>query len=133
EADVGRELSAKQEDEERHVLMSETFVGRAEFQGRPFAIVTSNGNDVYVPCEDEEFTDLCAGDFVLVDPKTTRVLGADGAVPPTGDIVMVESVPDEAHVVVKHHDQLVKARLAQRVRDRGQAPPTGCKVVFNPT
>jgi len=132
DADMGRALKAKMEEEEDSILMSETFIAHAEFQGRPFAVVTSGGSDVYVPCKKQKLEDLVAGDRVLVDSKTQRVVGADGAVPPTGDVVAVESVQDTAHVVVKHHDQLVKARLAQRLRAAGVELAPGQKVVFNP-
>ncbi|HEV3255656.1 MAG TPA: ATP-binding protein [Gemmataceae bacterium] len=132
EADEGRAIKAKAEEEEGHPLSVETFVARSECLGRTFAVVTSAGSDLYVPCKPQEIEELVAGDAVLVDPKSARIVGRDGALPPTGDVVTVENVPDPRHVVVRHHDQLVKARLAQRFVDAGTVPVVGARVVYNP-
>ncbi|HVS34805.1 MAG TPA: ATP-binding protein, partial [Gemmataceae bacterium] len=133
EADEGRRLKAKAEEDAAVPLSSETFLGTTEHNGRVLAAVTSGASDLYLPCKADDVKDLECGDAVLIDPRNARIVGRDGSLPRTGDVVSVEIVPDDipGQVVVRHHDQSVTARVAARLQggDKGLAP--GTRVVYD--
>ena len=133
EADEGRRLKAKAEEDAAVPLSSETFLARTEHNGRVLAAVTNGASDLYLPCKPDEIKDLACGDSVLIDPRNARIVGRDGSLPRTGDVVSVEIVPADipGQVVVRHHDQSVTARVAARLQgaDKGLAP--GTRVVYD--
>jgi hypothetical protein len=134
EADEGRQLKAKAAEEERQPLFPEIFVGRVEHNGQPLALVTNGAGEVCLPAEPDQLDALDCGDPVLVDQKRGRIAGPDGAVPQTGDVVTVESVPpdDPEQVVVQHRGQSVVARLPRRLLEAAGPPRVGSRMTFDP-
>lgn len=132
EADEGRQLKAKAEEDDRRPLSVETFVGRVELDGKPYAAVTNGPTDVYLPCRTEDIDGLLKGDSVLVDHKTARIAGRDGALPRTGDVVTVERAGPAGTLVVRHHEQPVTARVAERIHAANSQPAAGAQVLYDP-
>lgn len=134
EADEGRQLKLKQEEEERTPLSPETFIGSIDEGLLPMAAITNGPTDIYLPCKPDEIEGLECGDSVLVDPRKGRIVGRNGQIPFVGDIASVESLPTELEdrVLLKHHERTTVARLPARlVGDKFRLKP-GTRVIFDP-
>lgn len=134
EADEGRELKAKAEADadDRPPLGMETFLAKLDVNGQSYAAVTCGPTDMCLPCRPEEIEGLSCGDAVLVDQKKARIIGRDGALPRTGEVVTVERPGPDGTLVVRHHEQSVTARQAERVRMSGAEPVAGTQVLYDP-
>ncbi len=120
--------------QEQSTLTSERFVGAfAREEEARYAIVTRGPGTVYLPATEADILGLGSGDQILVDLKSERIVGRDGAAPLSGEVVRVESRPsgDPGHVIVKRHDQLELARLHHSLaNDAGKCQP-GTEVVYD--
>jgi ATP-dependent 26S proteasome regulatory subunit len=137
EADTGRELKEKAEKEKNNCLVSERFLGTFSFPPtgpRLYAMVTRGATDVSIPVSEEQIQNLRFGDPILVDIKEDRIAGCDGHFPLSGEVVPVESVPDDkpGQVIVRHHDQLLLARLHHDLMESPELCQPGAQVVFDP-
>jgi ATP-dependent 26S proteasome regulatory subunit len=132
EADEGRRAKAQAEEDDRRPLSVETFVGRVELDGKPYAAVSNGPADAYLPCRDADIAGLSCGDCVLVDQKTARIVGRDGSLPRTGDVVTVDRAGPPGTVVVRHHEQPVAARLAHRLHAANLHALQGAQVLYDP-
>lgn len=133
EADKGR-AKKKDDEEDDTPLMPVRFVKHVKVEGKAYAVVTGPQGTTYLPCADKEVDGLEFGDSVLVNPKKGRVVGRDGAVPPAGEVVSVDSLTgeDASQVVVKIHEQEVLAHVPFKLR---QETPIeiGQKVLYDAT
>ena len=131
QADQGREKSNEGEDEHTP-LLPVRFIKQVSVTGKPYAVVTSSQGPNYLPCSEKEVEGLEFGDSVLVDPKKGRVVGRDGAVPPAGEVVPVDSLTagDDSQVVVKIHEQEVLARVPSKLRQETRIE-IGQKVLYD--
>ncbi len=131
EADEGRAKQAE-EDDEHTPLLPVRFIAHVSVAGKTYAIVTGPQGTTYLPCSDKEIKGLEFGDSVLVNSKKGRVVGRDGAVPPAGEVVPVDSLSadDAGQVVVKLHDQEMMARVPLRLRKQSPIQP-GQRVIFD--
>jgi ATP-dependent 26S proteasome regulatory subunit len=114
EADLGRSMDALLNNQSRRSLASERFLGPYhEPPLEPFAIVTNGPHIIYLPCTVEQLHELRAGDAVLIDTESRRIVGRDGATPIGGEIVTIESRPPEhpRHAVIHQRDQFELVRL----------------------
>lgn len=134
DADEGRKLKAEAEEAAGNPIARETLIGRFYHEGRLYAYITLGHGETGVPCQEEQLKDLVRGDPVLVDTKTLRLVGRDGAFPHPGEVVAVESLPAKlpGHVVVRHHEQKVLARLSDHCADGEERVRPGSNVVFDP-
>ena len=132
DADEGRKLKAQAEEEDLAPLSVETFVGCVQLDGKSYAAVTNGPADVYLPCGNEEVEGLLCGDSVLVDHKSARIAGRDGALPLTGDVVTVERAGPPGSLVVRHHEQPVTARMAERLCEEQTPIVRGTQVLYDP-
>ena len=123
EADEGRELKAKKEEEDRNPLSPERFIGRFDEGLQPMAIVTTGQTDCYLPCRADEIEGLECGDSILLDVRNACVVGRNGHSQATGDIAIIDSLPNQQSksVIVKHEDRKRIARLPQRLIDRKES------------
>ncbi len=131
EADEGRVKKAE-EDEEHTPLLPVRFIAHVKVGGKAYAVVTGPQGTTYLPCSDQEIKGLEFGDSVLVDSKKGRVVGRDGAVPPAGEVVPVDSLSadDAGQVVVKVQEQEVMARVPLKLRRESPIQP-GQRVIFD--
>jgi ATP-dependent 26S proteasome regulatory subunit len=132
EADEGRKLQAKAKEDERQLLALEAYLGSVALGERQFAAVTSGSGEVFLPCRPDEIAGLERGDMVLVDHKNTRIVGRDGQMPRPGEVVTVDSMHTPGLVVVRHHEQLIVARLPQRLMHLHGSLTPGTRVVYDP-
>ncbi len=130
QADQGR--GQKKEEEDNTPLMPVRFISQEEVGGRPYAVVVGAQGPSYLPCSENDVADLAYGDSVLINPKLGRVVGRDGAVPPAGEVVPVESLSDlgDGQVVVKIHEQEVMARVPRKLREQTPIQP-GQRVLYD--
>ncbi len=132
-ADEAQALRAKVNESEGNPLALEIFLAVEVRDGRTYAVVTRVGDDLRLPAQAEEVEGLEFGDPVLVDTKSGRLAGRDGELPCPGDVTsVVERVKGERNIVlVKHHEQVVQARVPESLcRD---APlPIGARVIYDP-
>jgi SpoVK/Ycf46/Vps4 family AAA+-type ATPase len=120
--------------QEQATLVSERYMGKIEHaEGHLYAMVTRGPANVYLPIAPADVEGLNIGDQVLVNPKSDRIVGRDGAAPTSGDVVRVESRPsdDPQHVYVKHHDQLELARLHHELANDPTKCQPGTEVVYD--
>jgi Cdc6-like AAA superfamily ATPase len=131
EADAGRKAAA---DKDNGPLSPELYIGHWQFAGQTFAYVTNGLGEIYLPCTGDDIKDMERGDSVLVDGKQGKLVGRNGAFVHPGDLVSVESIPERVpdHVVVKHQDRSVLARLSQKLIDAETPLTPGTRVVYDP-
>ncbi len=135
DGDTGRKLKEKYESQGESTLTCERFLGNLHtVAGHTYATVTRGGTDVYVPAAPDDVEGLRHGDAVVVDTKTERIIGADGHCPVAGDVVPVESNPADkpGHVIIKHHDRRILARLHQDLIDQPDRCLPGKHVLYDP-
>jgi ATP-dependent 26S proteasome regulatory subunit len=134
EADVGRKLAKELKTQQMSPLVSERFVGTVE-KPRFCAVVTRGQGTIYLPADSEQIRGLKRGDSVLIDLKADRIVARDGQLPPTGDVVTVDSLPPDKpdQIVVKHHDQAQLAWLHHDLLDRLDECRPGTRVLYEPS
>ena len=134
EADFGRKKMQEEEDEERAPLVRATFMQTCQVGRRCYAALATSAGETYLPCKEEQLADLRIGDPVLIDTKTSRVVGSDGQVQPGGEVVTVEAfnADDPGRVLIKHHEQSVLARISHTVSDEHPALEPGQRMLFDP-
>jgi ATP-dependent 26S proteasome regulatory subunit len=115
-------------------LQPEVFVRKVEARGAPAALVLSQAGPVVCPAErDLELDGLRAGDSVLVDRGTGRVVARDGAVVPTGEIARLDEAPADRGglAVVALRDQRSTAHVSDAAWESGRLE-AGAEVVYDP-
>jgi hypothetical protein len=132
EADQGRIQKKAQEEEDHSPLTPMRYIKQAQVGGKPYAVVTGAQGSSYLPCSDEEVKGLEYGDSVLINNKKGRVVGRDGAVPPAGEVVPVDSIcgEDAGQVVIKIHEQEMMARVPWKLQQESPIQP-GQKVLYD--
>ena len=132
EAEVGRKLREKLAAQEGHTLVPERFIGTVD-KPRLYAQVTRGANVVWLPAAPEEVADLRPGDPVLIDSQTDRIVGRDGQLPITGDVVEVESLPanQPGRVYVKREGHSQLARLHHSLIADPDACRPGTRMVYD--
>lgn len=134
EADLGRSMDHMLNNQPRRSLASERFLGPYhDPPHEPFAIVTNGPHVIYLPCSVEQLQELRAGDAVLIDTESRRIVARDGAAPIAGEIVTIESRPPEhpRHAVVQQRDQLELVRLHADLIDRNVGCQPGDRVLYD--
>ena len=134
EADFGREKMKEEAEENRAPLLRATFMGRCQVAGKLYAALATPGGDTYLPCKEAMLAELKMGDPVLIDTKTSRIVGCDGQVPPGGEVVTVEAfnADDPSRVLVKHHEQSLLARVSHMVSEEQEPLTPGQRVLLDP-
>jgi hypothetical protein len=134
EADYGRERMKEEAEENRAPLVRAIYLQTCQVAGRFYAALATPTGETYLPCKEGQLADLKTGDPVLIDTKTTRVVGSDGQVLPGGEVVTVEAFnsDDPTRVLVKHHEQSILARIAQTISDEYPALEAGQRMLFDP-
>jgi hypothetical protein len=132
EAEVGRKLRDKLAAQEGHALIPERFIGTVD-KPRLYAQVTRGPGVVWLPAAPEEIENLQPGDPVLIDTQTDRIVGRDGQLPITGDVVEVESLPanQPGRVYVKREGHSQLARLHHRLIADPDTCRPGTRMVYD--
>jgi DNA polymerase III delta prime subunit len=135
EADYGRAKLKEEEDENRAPLVRAIYMQTCQVGNKFYAALATPQGETYLPCKEDQLSELRMGDPVLIDTKTSRVVGSDGHVPPGGEIVTVEAhhADDPTRVLVKHHEQTVLARVSHAVSDEQPALEAGQRMLFDPS
>jgi len=133
-SDEAEDLRAKLEQQERAPLVPEVFVERKDWGGHTYARVTKGSEDVYLPCVPEQIEGLEPGDWVLVDWKNLRLAGRDGALFRSGELVTLESVPENCPggLLVKHMEQTMYVTAGAKLRSNGKPLLPGTRLLFDP-
>lgn len=136
EADEGRALKAqaKAAEDERHPLTREYYLDDFSTMGEPYAVVTNGPGDTYIPVKKEEIRGLKCGDPLLIDLKTGKIAGRDGALAPRGEVARIETLYTDGtnRIVITHHDMPIVATVSQRVLDDGEPLDAQQRVIFDP-
>ena len=119
--------------QEGHALVMERFI-RVIDKPRLYAEVTHNNGVVLLPVAPEDVAGLQIGDAILIDRQTERIIGRDGQVDMTGDVVEVEARPAQQpdHIIVRHHEQSQWARLHHTLASNDAACRPGSRVIYDP-
>jgi ATP-dependent 26S proteasome regulatory subunit len=133
EADQGRQLSEKLEAQQSHPLAGERFIGTIE-QPHLYAAVTRGPGVVYLRAQPDEIAGLQQGDPVLIDLKEDRIVGRNGHIGATGDVVTVECLPPDCpnQIVVKHHEHSQLAWLHHNLLDQPNPCQPGSRMLYDP-
>ena len=128
-----RKYKEKLAAQEGHALVMERFI-RVIDKPRLYAEVTRNNGVVLLPVAPEDVAGLQIGDAILIDLQTERIIGRDGQVDVTGEVVEVEARPAQQpdHVVVRHHEQSQWARLHHTMAHNDNACRPGMRVIYDP-
>ena len=116
DADAGRNLKAQAEEEDLTPLSVETFVGHVQTRRRVLCGRHQRPVGCLSPLPQTRRSRTCVWRLGTGGPRSARIAGRDGALPRTGDVVDGRACWTAGLLVVRHHEQPVTARMAERLR-----------------